>query len=93
MLVVSDCHPHHHVSSHSLRILMVNVVVDFLMFGYLSYSKLYFIFYFFSNKINHNKIYDASKNILNKTNDQTLHKNSTTSIIKIQRKYNRVLQW
>jgi hypothetical protein len=31
-------------------------------------------FNFFNNKINHNKIYDFSKNILNKINDQTLQK-------------------
>jgi hypothetical protein len=41
-------------------------------------------FKFFSNKTNHNKIFDFSKNILNKTNDQ--NKKSTLSTIKIQMK-------
>jgi hypothetical protein len=42
---------------------------------------------FFSNKTNHNKIYEFSKNILNKTNDQTLWKKSMTSTIKIRIEY------
>jgi hypothetical protein len=37
---------------------------------------------FFSNKINHNKIYDFYKNILNKMIDQMYLKNSTMTTIK-----------
>jgi hypothetical protein len=49
---------------------------------------------FFSNKINHNKIYDFSKNILNKTNGQTLRKKSIVSTIKIRREYFfKTLEW
>jgi hypothetical protein len=38
---------------------------------------------FCSNKINHNKIYDVYKNILNKTNCQTYLKKSKAATIKI----------
>jgi hypothetical protein len=35
-----------------------------------------------NNKTNHSKIYDFSKNILNKTNGQTLHKKSVMLTIR-----------
>jgi hypothetical protein len=46
---------------------------------------IYYISNLFSNKTNHSKIYIFSKNILNKTNGQTLHKKSTALTIKIWR--------
>jgi hypothetical protein len=72
--VVSSC------SYILLRILIVNIIDFFITFDHSSYSNIknYMLYLkIFSNKINHNKIYDFSKSILNKTNDQKM---STTSI-------------
>jgi hypothetical protein len=78
-------------NDYSLWILIVDVVDIlcniwlFVLFKIL--KNICYISNLFSNKINDNKIYDFSKNILNKTNCQTLCKKLTASTIKIQREY------
>jgi hypothetical protein len=64
-----------------LQILIVGATfcTTFVLFKVICYISNYF-----SNKINHNKIYNFSKNILNKTNGQILRKKSTMLTIKIQ---------
>jgi hypothetical protein len=54
------------------------------------FKMICYISNFFSNKINHNKIYDFSKNILNKTNGQTLRKKS---IVSTREYFFKTLEW